>query len=112
MIKLSEEAKQKYAKYVGPDGKLIINDSLPDELKETFQYFNDNNINILELNIDDTIFSEDDEEKEELLGADDNDDDEVIDENIEDDFDQSTTYNDIIEDDSSVDIDGLNNLFG
>jgi len=52
MIALSPEAKQAYAKYVGPDGKLIIDDTVPENLKETFQFFNDNNINILELNIE------------------------------------------------------------
>ena len=34
MIKLSDDAKKAYAKYVGPDGKLIIDDSLSDEEKE------------------------------------------------------------------------------
>ena len=33
MIKLSEEAKRAYAKYVGPDGRLIIDPSLPDKVK-------------------------------------------------------------------------------
>lgn len=111
MLKLSEEAKKKYAKYVGPDGKLIIDDSLPEEVKESFQYFNDNNINILELNVDDNITSEYDEEEEELLDESDDYADEIIDENSEN-FDNVTTNDTIVEDDSDVDIDGLNNLFG
>ena len=53
MIKLSDDAKKAYAKYVGPDGKLIIDDSLSDDMKETFQFFNDRGIIILEMNIDD-----------------------------------------------------------
>lgn len=54
-FELSEAAKAKYSKYVGPDGKLIIDDSLSDNLKEAFQFFNDKGINIMEMNIDDAI---------------------------------------------------------
>ena len=48
MIKIDERAKELLSKYVGPDGKLIIDESLPDDIKESFQYFNDENVNILE----------------------------------------------------------------
>lgn len=100
MISLSAEAKQKYAKYVGADGKLIIDESLPDELKEIFQYFNDRNINILELNINDEVIFDDEEES--LL---DDEEDEYDDDNDDD------IQNEIIEDDSNVNMDELNNLF-
>jgi len=76
MIALSPEAKQAYAKYVGPDGKLIIDDTVPENLKETFQFFNDNNINILELNIE-RIYNDTFDEDQEI-------DEEDIDEIIED----------------------------
>lgn len=80
MIKLSDAAKEKYAKYVGPDGRLIIDETVPEKLRETFQYFNDNNINILQLNVDDTI-----DETEEPDASLDNDDldIETADENVE-----------------------------
>ncbi len=52
MISLSPKAKEVYSKYVGPDGKLIIDESVPENLREAFQYFNDNDINILELNVE------------------------------------------------------------
>ncbi len=48
MIKIDERAKELLSKYVGPDGKLIIDESLPDDIKESFQYFNDENVNVLE----------------------------------------------------------------
>lgn len=104
MIKLSEEAKKAYAKYVGPDGRLIIDDSLPTDLKETFQFFNEKGINILDMNIDDS--------SAETL----NDDVEVLDDDSDDDLlsDDSTELSDdsnIVEDDSDVDLDSLNNMF-
>ena len=48
MIKIDEETKQALAKYVGPDGKLIIDDNLPDDIKEAFEFFNQEGINILD----------------------------------------------------------------
>lgn len=107
MLKLSEEAKRTYAKYVGPDGKLIIDDSLPDDIKETFQFFNDKGINILEMNINDEIAESDSDI--ELLEEDINDDS-----LIEDDIDNSLEDDDsssIVEDDTDVNLDDLNNLF-
>lgn len=47
MIKIDEETKQALAKYVGPDGRLIIDDNLPDDIKEAFEFFNQEGINIL-----------------------------------------------------------------
>lgn len=106
MIKLSDEAKKAYAKYVGPDGKLVIDDSLPEDLKETFQFFNDEGINILEMNID---YKPNDDV--ELLEEDINDD--TLSDDDSDDFDVDLADNSsIVEDDSEVDLDSLNNLFG
>ena len=48
MIKIDEETKQALAKYVGPDGRLIIDDNLPDDIKEAFKFFNQEGINILD----------------------------------------------------------------
>lgn len=48
MIKIDEETKQALAKYVGPDGRLIIDDNLPDDIKEAFEFFNQEGINILD----------------------------------------------------------------
>ena len=47
MIKIDEETKQALAKYVGPDGRLIIDENLPDDIKEAFEFFNQEGINIL-----------------------------------------------------------------
>lgn len=105
MIKLSEEAKKAYAKYVGPDGRLIIDDSIPADLKETFQFFNEKGINILEMNIDDSSAETLDNDVEIL----DTDSDEDI--LSEDSTELSTDDNSIVEDDSNVDLDSLNNLF-
>ena len=107
MLKLSDEAKRAYAKYVGPDGKLIIDDSLPDDMKEAFQFFNNKGINILEMNINDEANESDSDI--ELLEVDHHDDS-----FIEDDMDPSLEGDDsgtIIEDDSDVNLDDLNNLF-
>lgn len=48
MIKIDEETKQALAKYVGPDGRLIIDENLPDDIKEAFEFFNQEGINILD----------------------------------------------------------------
>ena len=48
MIKIDEETKQALAKYVGPDGRLIIDENLPDDIKEAFEFFNLLGINILD----------------------------------------------------------------
>jgi len=101
MIKLSDEAKKYFSKYVGSDGKLIIDDSVPLELREQFKYFNDKGINILEMNINDDI---------ELL---DEPDTNLDDSDVDDDNDDSISSPSsvIVEDDSDVDIEGLNDLF-
>ena len=45
---VDEETKQALAKYVGPDGRLIIDENLPDDIKEAFEFFNQEGINILD----------------------------------------------------------------
>ncbi len=55
MFELNEKAKAEIAKYIDSSGKLIIDDSLPDEVKKIFQYFNDNNLDIMNINVDDII---------------------------------------------------------
>ena len=106
MIRLSEEAKSIYAKYVGADGKVIIQDFFPDELKEAFQHFNDNNINILEMNIDpSTIGNHNPEsESEQEIDLDDVVDDIDIDGGVD-------IVDDIDEDDSDVDMSDLDSIF-
>ena len=91
MIKLSEEAKKVYAKYVGPDGRLIIDPSLPDKVKEAFEFFNNEGINILELNIDDEINTE--------LDNDESVDTEEIEEDEDDDLEEFEEDTEDIEDD-------------
>lgn len=108
MIKLSEEAKQAYSKYVGPDGRLIIDESLPEDMKETFKFFNDKGINILEMNINDEsaessnieLLDEDSDDVSEDILLEDNELDSSID-----------SESDIVEDNSNVDLDSLNKLF-
>ena len=109
MIKLSDEAKNFYAKYVGPDGKLVIDDSLPNDLKETFQYFNDKGINILEMNVDDSSVNSDDD-IEVLEGSDSDDDIDDGSFSYDDSYSESQNVN-IVEDDSQVDLDSLNDMF-
>ncbi len=104
MIKLSEEAKKAYAKYVGPDGRLIIDDSLPADLKDTFQFFNEKGINILDMNIDDSSAETLDNDVEVL-------DDDSDDDLLSDDSTDLSDDSNIVEDDSDVDLDSLNNLF-
>ena len=105
MIKLSDAAKQKYAKYVGPDGKLIIDDSLPDDIKEAFKYFNDRNINILELNVDDNIDNIEDEEEEDV-----NIDDDIIDSSYSN-MESESYFDDNIVEEENASVDDLDDIF-
>ena len=109
MISLSEEAKRVYAKYVGPDGKVAIQDFFPEELKEAFQYFNDNNINILEMKIDPSAISARALEEESLdseINLDD------VSDDIDDDNEFAHTFeDDIVEDDFDVDMSDLDSIF-
>ena len=122
MIKLSEEAKRAYAKYVGPDGRLIIDPSLPDKVKEAFEYFNNEGINILELNIDDEIETEfeDDEsfDEDENFDEEEEEEDELDDEDFEEDdeFEEDTESADVelnteITEAEQANLNDLNNLF-
>lgn len=99
MLKLSDEAKAKYAKYVDANGRLIIDDSLPEDVKKAFNYFNSRNINIMNLNVDDDII---DLPEEEISESDDDLDDIMLDNDDSD---------DLFDDDDDVNLDDLNNLF-
>jgi len=114
MIKLSEEAKQAYAKFVGPDGKLIIDPALPDKVKEAFEFFNEEGINILELNIDDELDTEFEDDEPFDLDDPDNrnnesenelEDDEFVFEEVEDDGIDDTVDEDDIDDEDEDDED-------
>jgi hypothetical protein len=52
MLQISQEAIDKYSKYLGPDGKFIIDESVPEELRETLKFFNESNIDIHNLSIE------------------------------------------------------------
>ncbi len=104
MLKLSEEAKAKYAKYVDANGRLIIDETLPEDVKNAFNYFNSKGINIMELNVDDdAIIDLPEEESEDLDEELDSDFDET-----EEEFSSDDSFEDSNED---VDLDNLNSLF-
>ena len=63
MIKLDDKTKQLCKKYLGADGKFIINDSTPSDLIDLFQYFNDNDINVLTLELDDVVVDDSEEDE-------------------------------------------------
>ena len=49
MIKIDPATRERLAKYVGPDGRLIMDESLPDDVKGAFEYFNAAGVNVLDL---------------------------------------------------------------
>ncbi|MBR3362871.1 MAG: hypothetical protein IKG40_02980 [Bacilli bacterium] len=94
---MNEETKEKLKQFVGQDGKIIITDDMPDDLKAAINFLNENDVDIFSPNtIDSESFepevdeeTEEDEELEETGGIDNYDfDDEVDDTEIEelDDF--------------------------
>lgn len=103
MIKLSDQAKREYAKFVGSDGKLRVDDTVPEELREVFQYFNDKGINILEMQINDDVEILDESSDGDI------DSEEVITEEYDDEnFSQETNS---LRENENVDLDDLNDLF-
>ncbi len=84
MIKLDDNTKKLCKKFLGADGKFIINDSTPADLIDLFQYFNDNDIDVLTLELNDVALSEDEEElifdEDDSFDSDDN---EVLNNNID-----------------------------
>ncbi len=98
MLKLSEEAKAKYAKYIDANGRLIVDESLPDDVKQAFNYFNSKGINIMELSVDDDII----DLPEEVNDLDSDEVDDVETETLDDSFEDS---------EEDIDLDSLNNLF-
>ncbi len=62
MIKLDENTKKLCKRFLGQDGKFIINETTPSDLVDLFQYFNDNNIDVLTLELNDVVLSEDEED--------------------------------------------------
>ena len=95
---LYEEAKAKYAKYIDANGRLIVDESLPDDVKQAFNYFNSKGINIMELSVDDDII----DLPEEVNDLDSDEVDDVETETLDDSFEDS---------EEDIDLDSLNNLF-
>ncbi len=42
MIKIDEKSKKLLEEHIGPDGKFIIDDSLPENIRQAFEFFNSN----------------------------------------------------------------------
>ena len=58
-MNIDEETRQKISSFVGPDGKIVMSDEFPDDLKNVINYLNANNINILDTtNLDADIIDE------------------------------------------------------
>ena len=106
MIKFDEDIKTICAKYVGADGKLIIDDSLPENIKQSFEFFNSRNINIMELNIDDSDINNNyDEPDDSFLDNEFEENDNYYDDEVEELVENFSLEN------SNVDLDDLNDFF-
>ena len=98
--------------FMDVDGKIIISDNMPDDLKEAITFLNDNNINLFtkieDYEIDD--LNKDDLDEDEL-DEDDLDEDDLD----EDDLDEDDLDEDDLDDEglgsASSNVDDLNNLF-
>ena len=112
MVTIDDEMKAKISNMMDSDGKLIITDDMPDDLKSAIQYLNDNNVNILDNSTDEEY-----EPDEEDLGTDEFDDEMDSDDDSFDDFDDSESdYSaapavDNIQEDEDASVDDLNDLF-
>ena len=108
-MNIDEETRKKVSSLVGPDGKMVIPDDFPDDLKEVITYLNRNNINILDTtNLDDGIV---DEENDADINSDDDDYDDMDDDMTDDIEEETITTNHISDEISDSNIDELNDLF-
>ncbi len=48
MIAINDEMKKQMSQYLDSDGKIMITDDMPDDLKSAINYINANNINVLD----------------------------------------------------------------
>ena len=104
-----DNANVNLAQFMDENGKIIISDNMPNDLKEAINFLNENNVNLF-TKIDDVEVSEldDDEDlKNEIVLDDDSDEDDdfELDDNLDDDLDDDLDEND------SSNVEELNNLF-
>ena len=105
MVNLSEEKKNELLKYIDKDGRFIIDDSLPEELKNDFMFFNSRGDNAFELLFPEKYNNSDDEFDEAYL--------EEVDFDNEFSSNETESNDNFIEgsSDSSVSLDDLNDIF-
>ena len=96
--------KQKLSQFIDQDGKIIISDDMPDDLKSAIKFMNDNNVGLFE-NIDVNFI--DDEESEGVEETYDNISLDDASEGSEVNFEEEDDLNDDADDSSLQDLDNL-----
>ena len=89
---MDSKDKETLKRFLDEDGKIIITEDMPDDLKNAINYMNENNINLLE--------------KRQHVSFDDEDLDEDYDDSDDESYDISSDV--VIEDDEADDSDSLN----
>ena len=104
-----DNANVNLAQFMDENGKIIISDDMPADLKEAINYLNENNVNLF-TKIDDVEVSEldDDEDLEDELDLDDDSDEE---DDLDDDFELDDDLDDDLDENDSSNVEELNNLF-
>lgn len=108
MITVDEETKKKLGQLIDSDGKVIISDDMPEDLKDCLKYLNDNNINLLSPNPD--AYIEDYEPDPFAPDFQDSEDDEEILNEDEEDSEDEEDYDDEEETEDLVDENAINDL--
>lgn len=105
MITIDDETKRKLNEFIDVDGKIIIADSMPDDLKAAIKYLNDNNVNLFS-HIEDVQALEESEELNTTFEGDGMSDDEM-----ESKYNQTTQEDYLSEDESNIETSSLEDLF-
>jgi hypothetical protein len=100
---------EKLARFVDENGKIIVSDDMPDNLKSAIDYLNRNNVGFFDEIVDDYNDDLDADEENEFSEVLDDDDDIDSDEELDD---EEESEDDILESESgSSDLSDLSNLF-
>lgn len=106
MVTLDEDTKAKLGQLIDSDGKVIISDDMPDDLKGCLKYLNDNNISLFGSNPD--AYVEDFEPDPFAAGfQDDETGSAEIDDEAEDEVEEEEDFDDSIDDNSVEDLDNV-----
>ena len=106
MVTLDEDTKAKLGQLIDSDGKVMISDDMPEDLKGCLKYLNDNNVSLFSSNPD--AYVDDFEPDPFAAGFQDAESDtEVVDDEEDDDVEEEEEVDDNVDDNAVEDLDNV-----